>query len=87
MDYQVMAKRYEKDFFRDMNSLNILPPTIRTLVTDHIPHIINFIQTIMDKGHAYRTPSGILLYSSISIDIVTSRLKQFKFAGSRLQRV
>ena len=58
-----MAKKYEHEFFRDMESLNILAPTIKTLVTDHIPHIINFIQTIMDKGYAYRTPSGTLLLS------------------------
>ena len=59
-----MAKKYEHEFFRDMESLNILPPTIKTLVTDHIPHIINFIQKIMDKGYAYRTPSGTLLLSN-----------------------
>ena len=58
-----MAKKYGHEFFRDMESLNILAPTIKTLVTDHIPHIINFIQTIMDKGYAYRTPSGTLLLS------------------------
>jgi cysteinyl-tRNA synthetase len=43
-----------------MASLNIMPPTVVTKVTNFIPQIINFVQKIIDKGQAYSTEDGKL---------------------------
>lgn len=53
-----LAERYEMEFFEDMTSLNIMPPTVVTKVTNFIPQIINFVQKIIDKGQAYSTEDG-----------------------------
>jgi cysteinyl-tRNA synthetase len=42
-----------REFFKDLRSLNVSPPTFFTRVSDYIPEIISFIQTVMAKGHAY----------------------------------
>jgi cysteinyl-tRNA synthetase len=55
-----LAERYEMEFLEDMASLNIMPPTVVTKVTNFIPQIINFVQKIIDKGQAYSTEDGKL---------------------------
>jgi cysteinyl-tRNA synthetase len=62
-DPRRLADHYEMEFFEDMASLNIMPPTVVTKVTNFIPQIINFVQKIIDKGQAYSTEDGRLFYS------------------------
>jgi cysteinyl-tRNA synthetase len=57
-DPRRLADRYEVEFFEDMASLNIMPPTVVTKVTNFIPQIINFVQKIIDKEQAYTTEDG-----------------------------
>ena len=40
MDYQVLAKNYENEFFRDMESLYVLPPAIKN--TGHRIHTSHY---------------------------------------------
>lgn len=53
-----LCELYEKDFFRDMERLRVLPPTLTARVTEHVPQIVKFVQRIMDNGYAYLTPKG-----------------------------
>lgn len=41
-----------------MNVLNVLPPTARMRVTEHVPQIIRFVQRLIDQGMAYKTSDG-----------------------------
>lgn len=69
-DPRRLADHYEMEFFGDMASLNIMPPTVVTKVTNFIPQIINFVQKIIDKGQAYTTEDGrfyFMLFLSNSI--------------------
>lgn len=54
-----VAKFYEEHFFKTMDSLNILRPTVSCRATDHIPEQIALIATLVKKGLAYDTPEAV----------------------------
>lgn len=60
MDIMELANKYEAEFKNDMKTLNVLPPTTYMRVTDLIPQIIGFIQTLLDRELAYTTDTGKL---------------------------
>ena len=47
-----LTARYEADFFDDMASLNVLPPSAITRVSDYVPEIISYIEKIGEKMKA-----------------------------------
>ena len=57
-DFTKLTKHYEASFWRDLDTLKVLRPSMITRVSDHIPDIIHFIQKIISNGHAYVTPLG-----------------------------
>ncbi|RYY36415.1 MAG: cysteine--tRNA ligase, partial [Sphingomonadales bacterium] len=59
-----IAARYTAAFKADLAALNILPPTLWSVATDHIQDMIAFARTIEDHGAAYPLESG--LYFDVS---------------------
>lgn len=59
-----IAEEYTQEFKRDLDRLNILPPTIYCRATDHISEQIAFIRKIEEKGFTYRTADGIYFDTS-----------------------
>ena len=57
-----LARRYEKAFFEDMALLGVQPPTTSPRVSEHIEHIISYIQTIESRGLAYKASDGSGVY-------------------------
>lgn len=55
-----LAARYAKEFESDMEQLNNLRPTIVPYATDHIPNMIDMVQRLVDKGHAYEAEGHVL---------------------------
>jgi cysteinyl-tRNA synthetase len=55
----VMIREIEHGFFADMDILNVRRPDAFLRVTEHMKEIIQYIQTIIDKGYAYQTPTGV----------------------------
>ncbi|KAK9498579.1 hypothetical protein O3M35_003180 [Rhynocoris fuscipes] len=63
VDFKSISQYYEKEFFRDMNRLNMKKPTLIARVSDHIPDIISFVQKIVDSGYGYTTADGTVNFS------------------------
>lgn len=56
-----VADRFIHAFEEDTNMLNVKPATLHPRVMDHMPDILTFIQTLIDKGYAY-TSQGDVYY-------------------------
>lgn len=46
----------------DFAAINLLEPDVEPRVTTHMVEIIEVIQRLIDKGHAYQAPSGDVLF-------------------------
>jgi cysteinyl-tRNA synthetase len=57
--YRVLAQRYQDEYEADMTLLGVRSPTIRPKATEHIQEMIDLIQTLLDKGVAYRNDRGV----------------------------
>lgn len=51
--FSQIAQKYMHIFHEAMGKLNCLPPDFEPTVTDHISHIITFVQKLIDRSHAY----------------------------------
>lgn len=58
-DINVITKKYSEAYFDDMLALNTLTPDQIPYATDHISEMIEMVQTLIDKGHAYAADSQI----------------------------
>ncbi|MGN1407937.1 cysteine--tRNA ligase [Lactobacillus sp.] len=54
-----LAERYIKAFLEDTDALNIEPATLHPRATHEIPAIIDFVQTLIDKGYAYEVDGDV----------------------------
>ncbi len=54
-----IAEFYTQAFFDDLKRLNITPATHWPRATQHIPQQIAMIQTLLDKGFAYRVDDAV----------------------------
>ncbi|TAM12591.1 MAG: cysteine--tRNA ligase [Nevskiaceae bacterium] len=56
----VIADRYAAAYHADLEALGVLPPDFEPRVTQHIPHIIAMIETLVANGHAYAAEGHVL---------------------------
>jgi cysteinyl-tRNA synthetase len=61
-----LTQRFIDAMHEDLDALGVLPPTIEPRATGHIPEILEMIQRLIDKEHAYVTESGDVYYSVTS---------------------
>ncbi len=61
--WQEISQRYINVYFKSMDALNIRRADIYPKVSETIPDIISMIQTLIDKGFAYKLESGDVFYS------------------------
>ena len=67
-----LTRRYEKEFLRDMDRLNVSRPSILTRVSEYIPEIVTYISAIMDRKFAYE------INGSVYFDL-TAYTREFKY--------
>ena len=56
--YDVIAHRYEEEYFTDCRGLNVKPATAYPRATEHIDEILSIIGDLVKKGFAYATENG-----------------------------
>lgn len=54
-----VVQRYLNSYHRDMEALNVLPPSIEPHASGHIPEQIEYVQRILDAGYAYVSDGSV----------------------------
>lgn len=54
-----LSHRFEKEYLKDMETLNVSNVNFYARATEHMNEIINQIQDLIDKGYAYDTETGV----------------------------
>jgi cysteinyl-tRNA synthetase len=74
-------------FHQDMEALGILPPDVEPRATHHIPEMIDIIQTLMNKGHAYQAEGHVLFSVASFPDYgkLSRRNQEEMLAGARVE--
>ena len=57
-----LADRYAARFLADAAALGMTTPDSLPRATGHIPEIVSLVQTLLDRGHAYRTDDGSVFF-------------------------
>lgn len=63
-----LSQRYIEDYARDLASLNVLPATSNPQVSKTMPLIIQFIEGLIQKEHAYAASNGDVYFRVTSDD-------------------
>jgi cysteinyl-tRNA synthetase len=58
-----LVETYMRAYQEDMDALNVLRPNIAPRASCHVPEQIELVETLIEKGYAYETPSGDVYFS------------------------
>ncbi|KAI8147700.1 tRNA synthetases class I (C) catalytic domain-containing protein [Fennellomyces sp. T-0311] len=50
---------WEDMYFKDMKELNVLPPSIKTRVSEFVPEIVTYVEKIIANGYAYEANGSV----------------------------
>ncbi len=82
-----LAEQHVDQFFQDMEPLNILPAHVYPRATHEIPAIIEMVQRLIDKGHAYQANGDVYFRVQSKSDYgkLSSRDLDSMLAGARIE--
>lgn len=86
-DPQELAADLINDFMGQLAALNVLPATIYPRATQTIPEIIEFIQRLIDQGHAYAIDGDVYFRVSSDPDYgkLSGRSLEDMLSGTRFE--
>ena len=58
-----LGDRFIKEYYADADALGVKRATVNPRATEHIQDIIDLVQTLVEKGHAYPTSNGDVYFS------------------------
>ena len=61
-DIQTLADRYSQAYQEDVAALGVRPPDVVPKATHHIAEIIDMIETLIAKDHAYASEGHVLFH-------------------------
>ena len=96
VDSETISKRYIDECKKDMEGMNVRPATTHPLATEEIGGMIDMIQTLIDKGHAYVAKDGTVYFrvssdpgygklSHKNMDEMMSGLRELKVTGEDMK--
>ena len=71
-DFLKLTAAYEAEFWDDMARLNVLAPDAITRVSDYVPEVIAYIETIMNNGFCYEA-GGSVYFDTVSFSAAPSK--------------
>ena len=51
--FDKLPREFEKQFFEDMQALNVKPPSVITRVSEYVPDILKYVEKIIENGFGY----------------------------------
>ena len=66
VDAEIISKRYIAECKKDMADMNVKPATTHPQATQEISGMLEMIQTLIDKGHAYVAADGTVYFRTKS---------------------
>lgn len=82
-----ITERFTAIYHEDLAKLHVLPPDIEPRVTGHLPEIIEQIEQLIERGHAYEA-EGHVLFNVPSFDdygSLSGRDRREMIAGARVE--
>lgn len=83
-----LVDRMIAEMYKDFDALNILRPDVEPRATQHMPEIIQMVQTLIEKGHAYVAEDGDVMFQVDSFKnygaLSRQNLEQLQ-AGARVE--
>ncbi len=61
-----IAERYTAAYTHDMNAIGVRPPTLEPKATESIPAMVEMIQKLLSKNHAYTIGNGDIYFDTAS---------------------
>jgi cysteinyl-tRNA synthetase len=82
-----LAEKFTNRFFEDMDALNILRADVYPRATGEIPKIIEMVQGLIDKGHAYAANGSVYFRVKSVSDYgkLSHRTLEMMQAGARIE--
>lgn len=68
VDSSVISERYIAECKKDMAAMNVKPAITHPLATQEIGGMLEMIQTLIDKGHAYAAADGTVYFRTRSFE-------------------
>ena len=92
VDADTVSRRYIEECRKDMAAMNVKPATVHPQATQEICGMLEMIQTLIDKGHAYVAKDGTVYFRTSSfkeygklshknLDELQSGLRELKVTG------
>lgn len=82
-----VTERTGHAFHEDMEALGLLPPDVEPRATDHIPEMIELIELLINKGHAYEADGHVMfsVMSDQNYGSLSRRNRDDMIAGARVE--
>ncbi|MEM9255278.1 MAG: cysteine--tRNA ligase [Pseudomonadota bacterium] len=83
----VVTERFIDAYHEDMASLGVLLPDLEPRVTDHIDEIIDMVERLIERGHAYAVEGHVLFHvpSFPAYGDLSGRNRDEMIAGARVE--